>query len=184
MIFTPLRLEGALLIETQKIVDERGFFSRMFCEERFREHGLATHWVQMNNSVCERAATLRGLHFQREPLSESKLIRCINGSIWDVIVDIRQGSKTYGEWCAAELSDENRLMMYVPPGFAHGFISLTDGAEIIYPSSQKYSAAHEGSMHWSDPTVRIEWPITPAVVSAKDAAAPFLSELQPFEFLP
>jgi len=184
MIFSRLPLEGAYLIEAQKIVDERGFFSRMFCEESFRERGLTTHWVQMNNSVCTHKATLRGLHFQRAPFAECKLIRCIHGAVWDVIVDIRPGSVTYGQWYAAELSADNRLMLYVPEGFAHGYMSLTDGAEIIYPSSRRYTSSHEGALHWADPAVGISWPLAPALVSAKDAAAPSLTEMAPYESTP
>lgn len=168
MIFTPLHLEGAYLINLDKNEDDRGFFARYYCDEEFGALGLNTKWVQINNSYSTMKGTLRGLHFQYPPFSEVKLIRCIKGSIWDVIVDVRKGSKTYGEWFAEELTEYNRSMMYVPAGFAHGFISLTDDSEILYLVSSNYNKNFEGTLKWDDKFHEIKWPIEPQVISEKD----------------
>jgi dTDP-4-dehydrorhamnose 3,5-epimerase len=184
MRFEPLPLDGAYLVHPEPRQDERGFFARIFAAEEFASHGLVTDWVHINNSRSVRAGTLRGLHFQRGPFAECKLVRCINGAIWDVIVDLRRGSPTFGRWHGATLSAENRLMMYVPVGLAHGCLSLSEGAEIIYPSSQPYSAEHEGCLNWADRTVAIAWPMRPAIVSDKDAAAPFLAQIEPLDLQP
>lgn len=181
MRFEPLPLDGACLVYPVPRDDERGFFARLFAVEEFSARGLATQWAHINNSCSLRAGTLRGLHFQRAPMMECKLVRCVRGAIWDVIVDLRKGSATFGRWQGATLSADNRVMMYVPAGFAHGCISLTDGAEIIYPSSHPYSAEHEGSLHWADPCVAIEWPLQPKVLSPKDASAPNLRDVVPLE---
>lgn len=181
MIFTSLPLPGAYRIEQEKIEDDRGFFARIFCETEFAQKGLEKRWAQINNSRCTIAGTLRGLHFQRPPMAECKLIRCIQGVVWDIIVDLRYKSPTFGQWHGEELSAENRVMIYIPKGFAHGYLALTDGAEIIYPASQPYSPQYEGSLHWADPAVGINWPIEPRVISAKDAAALKLSEIIPME---
>lgn len=133
--------------------------------------GLETRWVQMNNSMSIEIGTLRGLHFQRPPQAEVKIVRCLYGAIWDVIVDIRKGSPTYGCWFGTELSSENRTMMYVPRGFAHGFVSLTGPAEIIYLVSAPYSPEHEGTLRWDDPMHGIAWPMVPRMISDKDKAA-------------
>lgn len=174
-----LPLAGAYLVRMDQIKDERGFFSRLFCEKAFRSYGLKTTWRQVNNSLSEKRATLRGLHYQRPPMQECKLVRCIRGAVWDVMVDLRHGSQTYGQWYGAELSADNRLMMYVPDCFAHGYLSLADNAEIIYASSQFYSPAHEGTLNGADPVLGIEWPIKPLIMSAKDANAPLLNAIEP-----
>jgi len=171
MIFKPLPLEGAHLIQLEKFSDERGFFARYFCKEEFKKTGLESEFVQVNNSLSRKKGTLRGLHFQRPPQAEVKLVRCIKGAIWDVIVDIRKGSKTYGKWVGAELNEENRDMMYVPKGFAHGFISLTEDSEILYMVSATYNPELEGTLRWDDPVHGIEWPIQPRVLSKKDQNA-------------
>lgn len=171
MIFTPLFLEGAYLISLDKKEDNRGFFARYFCQDEFRQHNLNTNWVQMNNSFSKNKGTLRGLHFQNPPHSEVKLIRCFHGAIWDVIVDIRKNSKTYGQWYGVELSEENRNMLYIPKGFAHGFISLTDDSEILYMVSSAYASNSEGTLRWNDTFHQIEWPITPEIISDKDQKA-------------
>lgn len=168
MIFKPLPLEGAHLIQLEKFSDERGFFARYFCKDEFEKAGLESDFVQVNNSLSKEKGTLRGLHYQRPPQAEVKLVRCIKGAIWDVIVDIRKGSKSYGKWTGAELSEENRDMMYVPKGFAHGFISLTDDSEILYMVSAKYNPELEGTLRWNDPVHGIEWPIQPRILSEKD----------------
>jgi dTDP-4-dehydrorhamnose 3,5-epimerase len=171
MIFTELPLRGAYRIDLSKKEDERGFFARFFCEKEFQGKRLNTQWVQMNNSMSKLRGTIRGLHFQYPPYAEVKLVRCFRGAIWDVIVDIRKDSDTYGKWYGTELNEENRSMMYVPKGFAHGFISLTDNSEILYLVSTPYTQSAEGTLRWNDPFQGIHWPIEPVVISEKDALA-------------
>lgn len=177
MEFTPTRLTGSYLINLEPRVDERGFFARFFCEREFAARGLKTRWVQMNNSMSKAPGTLRGLHFQRPPKAETKVVRCLQGAIWDVIVDLRAGSPTHGQWFGAELNAENRSMIYVPEGFAHGFITLQPNSEILYLVSEFYSPEAEDTLLWSDPAVGIQWPILPTQISAKDQQAKRLSEL-------
>lgn len=168
MLFKKLPLKDAYLIDLQKHEDERGFFSRYWCEREFKNIGLVYNIKQINNSFNYKKGTIRGLHFQYPPHSETKIVRCISGAIWDVIVDIRLKSKTYGAWYGEELTSDNRKMMYSPKGFAHGFISLTDNSEIIYLSSQKYENDYQGGLHWDDPFHSIKWPLKPKVISQKD----------------
>jgi dTDP-4-dehydrorhamnose 3,5-epimerase len=171
MIFTPLPLNDAFLIDLEKREDERGFFARYYCEKEFATHGLNTKWVQLNNSLSVTKGTARGLHFQYPPHAEVKLVRCLAGSIWDVIVDIRKNSPSFGKWFGIELNAENRTMMYVPKGFAHGFVSLADNSEILYMVSSEYSKESEGTLKWNDPFHGIKWPIEPVVISEKDQNA-------------
>lgn len=168
MIFNPTPLDGAMLIDLEPNQDERGFFARYFCEHTFAKQGLNTRWVQVNNSLSKQKGTLRGLHFQTEPYAEVKLVRCIQGAIWDVVVDVRPSSNTFGHYFAAQLSAENRTMMYVPKGFAHGFITLQENSEIIYMVSEFYNPQAEKTLLWSDKQVGIPWPIEPSVISEKD----------------
>jgi dTDP-4-dehydrorhamnose 3,5-epimerase len=168
MIFKETELEGNFLIDLQPRIDDRGFFARYFCEKEFSEVGLNTRWVQINNSMSCNIGTLRGLHFQRTPHAEVKLVRCLRGSIWDVVVDLRRESKTYGKWFGATLSEKNRTMMYVPKGFAHGFVSLESDSEILYLVSDFYAPEAEGTLIWNDPDVGIQWPIEPKFLSDKD----------------
>ena len=181
MKFTPTPLTGSYLINQEPRIDDRGFFARYFCEREFAEMGLKTHWVQMNNSLCNEAGTLRGLHYQRTPHAEVKVVRCLQGAIWDVIVDLRAGSVGYGLWFGAKLSASNRTMMYVPEGFAHGFVSLEPNSEILYLVSAFYSLDAEGTLLWSDPKVGIKWPLTPIFISKKDAMAQKLSKISPLQ---
>lgn len=168
MIFTPLPLQGAYLISIEENADERGFFARMFCKDEFKALGLNDNWAQINNSYSKRRGTLRGLHLQRAPFAEVKVVRCLRGAVWDVIVDIRPTSKTFGSWYGLEINDDNRTMIYVPEGFAHGFITLTDHAEIMYLVSKPYSKTHEIGLQWNDSDIAIHWPISPSVLSDKD----------------
>ena len=179
MKFEQTNLIGNFLINLEKKEDDRGFFARYFCEKEFSEHGLNTKWVQINNSESKDKGTLRGLHYQREPKAEIKLIRCLKGAIWDVVVDLRYNSETYGKWFGKKLSDENRTMMYVPKGFAHGFISLEPNTEILYLVSDFYAPDLEGDLIWNDPNVAINWPIQPLVISDKDKAANTFKKIKP-----
>lgn len=168
MIFTETPLAGAWLIELEKKGDERGFFARAFCEHEFADHSLATRFVQVNNSLSAERGTLRGMHYQLPPKAETKVVRCIRGSLWDCILDLRHGSPTFGQWFGAELSAENRRMMYAPKGFAHGFITLSDNAEAFYFVDEFYGPDCERGIRWNDPEFGIAWPIEPVVISDKD----------------
>ncbi|MCC7409572.1 MAG: dTDP-4-dehydrorhamnose 3,5-epimerase [Phycisphaeraceae bacterium] len=168
MIFTPTPLGGAFVIDLEKRGDERGFFARVFCEKEFAQHGLATRFVQVNNSTSAQKGTLRGMHYQLAPAAETKLVRCIRGSLYDVILDLRKGSPTFGQSFGAELSAENRRMMYVPKGFGHGFITLTEDTEAFYFVDEFYAPQQERGVRWNDPRFAIRWPIEPAVISEKD----------------
>lgn len=179
MIFTPLELEGAYLIDLERRQDERGFFARLFCEQEFAARGLNTAWTQMNTSLTRRAGTVRGMHFQRPPMAEVKLVKCLAGAIFDVIVDLRAGSASFGRWCGRRLDADNRSMMYVPEGFAHGFQTLTPDVELLYCHSRPYSAAHEGGLRHDDPQAAIAWPAPVQGLSDRDRTHPLLNEIEP-----
>lgn len=171
MIFNKTNLEGNYVINLDLKEDSRGFFARYFCKNEFFNMGLNTSWVQINNSLSKETATIRGLHYQKEPSAEVKLVRCLKGSIWDVVVDLRKESKTFGKWFGEKLSDINRSMMYVPKGFAHGFISLEPNTEILYLVSDFYDPEAEETLIWNDEDINIDWPIQPKVISEKDRKA-------------
>jgi dTDP-4-dehydrorhamnose 3,5-epimerase len=170
--FVATPLKDAFLIELERRADDRGFFARFFCEREFRDAGLETRFVQMNNSVSTKAGTLRGLHYQLAPAAEVKVVRCISGAIFDAIVDIRPDSPTFGRWFGAELTAENRVMMYVPRGFAHAVLTLRDDTEILYMVSDFYSPGSERGLRWNDPRFGLQWPREPVEISPKDAAWP------------
>jgi len=172
MQFDETPLKGAFVIHLDKIGDERGFFARLFCEKEFEYHGLDNRILQANNSFSAEMGTLRGLHYQLAPMAETKIVRCIKGSLYDVIVDLREDSKTFGQWFAVELTEENRTMLYIPKGFAHGFLTLSDDSEILYLTSQYYSPKHERGIRWDDPYFSIDWPFTPRVLSTRDSEHP------------
>lgn len=178
MRFIQTTLPGSYVIEQEDITDERGFFARYFCEKEFSKYDLNLKWVQANNSCSQNIGTLRGLHFQHPPSAEIKLVRCVNGSIWDVIVDLRAGSSTYGQWFGETINSENRKMMYVPRGFAHGTISLEPASELIYLVSDHYNPKCEGQLLWDDPDVNIRWPITPKLISKKDSGGQSLQQIE------
>ena len=178
MVFSKTPLLGAYLIDLEKLGDKRGFFARYFCEQEFSQEGLNTNWSQINNSLSAEQGTLRGMHFQIGESAEVKLIRCIAGSIWDCIVDMRPSSPTFGRSFGATLSQVNRTMMYVPEGFAHGFITLEPETEVIYLVSRSYDPKAERGLSWNDPVVGIEWPMRPRVISDKDMNNKSLAELR------
>jgi dTDP-4-dehydrorhamnose 3,5-epimerase len=169
MIFRETVLRGAFLIDLEKRGDERGFFARAFCENEFAAHGLVTRFVQVNNSLSADRGTLRGMHYQLPPHSETKVVRCIRGTLWDVILDLRPGS-SFGQSFGVELSAENRRMLYVPKGFAHGFMTLQDATEALYFVDEFYAPDSERGIRWDDPHFSLEWPIAPVVISGKDQA--------------
>jgi dTDP-4-dehydrorhamnose 3,5-epimerase len=171
MIFTETPIPGAYLIDLEKRGDERGFFARVFCEKEFAAHKLVTHFVQVNNSLSATKGTLRGMHYQLPPKAETKLVRCVRGALWDAIVDLRPNSPTFGKSFGAELSAENRRMLYVPKGFAHGFVTLSDATEALYFVDEFYGPEQERIARWNDPKYGIQWPIAPVVLSDKDRDA-------------
>lgn len=171
MIFTQTPIPGAFLIDLEKRGDDRGFFARMYCEKEFAAQGLVTHFVQVNNSLSATRGTLRGMHYQLPPKAETKLVRCVRGALWDAIVDLRPNSPTFGKSFGAELSAENRRMLYVPKGFAHGFVTLSDATEAIYLVDEFYGPEQERIARWNDPKYGIQWPIAPVVLSDKDRDA-------------
>ena len=169
MRFQELNLAGAFVIEPERKEDERGFFARSWCRREFEEHGIHCDWMQCNISFNARRGTLRGLHYQAASWEEAKLLRCTMGAIYDVIVDLRAESATFGKWAALDLTAENRRMLYVPEGFAHGFQTLTDDTEVFYQMSQEYHAKAVRGVRWDDPTLAIVWPhCRERIVSAAD----------------
>jgi len=168
MIFTPTPLPGAFVIGLEKRGDERGFFARAFCEKEFAQHNLVTRFVQVNNSLSAVKGTLRGMHYQLGPKSETKLVRCIRGAFYDLILDMRPNSPTFGQSFGAELSADNRNMMYCPKGFAHGFLTLTEDAEALYFTDEFYAPDYERGVRWDDPRFGLKWPAQPEVLSDKD----------------
>jgi dTDP-4-dehydrorhamnose 3,5-epimerase len=172
MKFEQSPLPGAWLIDLEKRGDDRGFFARVFCEKEFAQHGLTTHFCQVNSSLSPQKGTLRGMHYQLPPAPETKVVRCIRGALWDCILDLRDGSPTFGKWFGAELTAENRRMMYVPKGFAHGFITLSDATEAFYFVDEFYAPEAERGVRWNDPAFKIQWPAQPTVLSPKDEAHP------------
>ena len=169
MKFIPTPLAGAYTIELEKREDDRGFFARFFCEREFGEAGLETRFVQINNSLSRDKGTLRGMHYQLGAAAEVKLVRCVRGALWDTMIDLRPGSATFGQSFGAELSAENRREMYVPRGFAHGFLTLTEDAEAFYLVSAVYAPECERGVRWNDPCFAMRWPMDPLVISDKDA---------------
>jgi dTDP-4-dehydrorhamnose 3,5-epimerase len=168
------KLNGIFRVEIEPIRDHRGYFARTYCAQEFAAAGLDPAIAQCNTSLSSRRGTLRGLHFQRPPYAEAKLIRCISGAIYDVVVDVRRDSPTYGQWEAFELDSDGFLSLYVGEGFAHGFQALTDDARIIYNMSEFYHPDHAAGVRWDDPALSIPWPIKAPILSAIDSALPFL----------
>jgi dTDP-4-dehydrorhamnose 3,5-epimerase len=172
MKFTPTPLEGAYVVSLDQRVDERGFFARAFCARDFTAAGLEGNFVQTNNTLTLKKGTLRGFHYQLPPSAEVKLVRCIRGAVFDVILDIRPDSPTYRQSFGARLDQDNRHMMYVPRGFAHGFITLVDGSELIYMVSAFYDPKQERGLRYNDPVFNVKWPLEVQEISAKDNAWP------------
>jgi dTDP-4-dehydrorhamnose 3,5-epimerase len=172
MIFTASPLSGAYVIDMERFTDERGFFARSYCADEFAARGLGPELRQCSVSCNARKGTLRGMHYQDAPHEEHKLVRCTAGAIFDVIVDIRRTSPTYRRWFGAELTVDNRRSLFIPPGFAHGFVSLTDDTEVYYMISVAHAPEFSRGVRWNDPAFAIEWPLAPAVISERDAGYP------------
>jgi dTDP-4-dehydrorhamnose 3,5-epimerase len=164
-------IAGCLVIELEPRGDERGFFARVFCAKEFADHGLEGCIAQINNSVSTHAGTLRGLHYQIAPAGEVKLVRCLRGSAFDAVVDLRQGSPSFGKWIGEYLTADNRRMMYVPRGCAHGFITIENDTELLYPVTAPYNPAAERILRWNDPKFGIRWPRDPSIISDRDLDA-------------
>ncbi len=172
MIFTETSVAGAWLIDLDPRGDERGYFARAWCQREFAARGLTATFVQCNEAFSRWRGTLRGLHYQAEPHGEVKLMRCVRGAVFDVIVDLRADSPTHRRWFGTELSADNRRRLYVPAGCAHGYQALTDHCEVVYPVSAFYEPSAERGVRWNDPAFHLRWPLPPAHLSDKDAHWP------------
>lgn len=168
MIFTEAKLKGVFVIEPERLEDERGFFARIFDSKAFEQHGLEFKLVEASISFNKKKGTLRGMHYQAQPYAETKIVRCTRGRIFDAIIDLRPDSKTFKKWLGFELSEENRKMLYIPKGFANGFITLEDHCEISYQMDQVFKPEYARGIRWDDRAFKISWPMEPKVISVKD----------------
>lgn len=176
MTFSPTPLQGSYVIDLAPFRDERGWFARTYCENEFEEIGHTAKWVQMNHSYTAKRGTIRGMHFQVPPYREIKMVRCVRGKVFDVIVDIRRNSQTFLQWFGLELSADAMNMLYIPAGFAHGFQTLSDDCELIYHHSEFYTPGAEGGIKYNDPAVDIRWPLEVLFISERDLNHPVLNE--------
>jgi dTDP-4-dehydrorhamnose 3,5-epimerase len=176
MLFRPTPLAGAMVVAPQRHADQRGHFARSFCEDEFAAAGLPSSFPQHSVSFNARAGTLRGLHFQLPPHEEPKLVRCTRGAVWDAIIDLTPGSPSFGRWHAEELSAENGLALYIPPGFAHGFQALRDETELLYLIGTRFVPQAAAGLRWDDPQFGIPWPLPVSVISDRDRQLPTYAE--------
>ncbi|MBV4359454.1 dTDP-4-dehydrorhamnose 3,5-epimerase [Pinibacter aurantiacus] len=174
MIFTPTSLQGSFVIDLNVFRDGRGWFARTYCKDEFAQIGHDAEWVQMNHSFTTKKGTIRGMHFQLPPFEEIKMVRCISGAVYDVIIDLRKDSATFLQYFGTELSAENRKMLYIPKGFAHGFQAVTENAELIYHHSQFYKPGVESGIRYDDPAIGIQWPLAAVNVSDRDLNHPLI----------
>ena len=172
MIFSETKLKGAFVVDIEPRHDERGLFARSFCAQEFSDHGLESHFVQCNVSRNVKKGTVRGMHFQKAPFEEGKLVRCTHGRIFDVIVDLRPESESRLDWYGIELSDENHRALYIPPGFAHGFQTMEGNSEVFYQMTEFYHEECSTGVRWNDPAIAIEWPFADPIISPRDASYP------------
>lgn len=172
MIFRETKLPDVFIIDIEPVEDERGFFSRCWCRSEFKEHGINSDLEQCNISYNKKKRTLRGMHFQLPPHEEVKLVRCTKGEIYDVTVDLRPESATYCEWQAVVLNEKNRRALYIPEGFAHGFMTLADDTEVFYQMSSKFVPSSASGIRWDDSAIEIHWPEQPLCISEKDLKYP------------
>ena len=172
MIFAETKLKGAFIVEPERLEDERGFFARTWCQREFEAHSLNTRWVQCDISFNRKKVTLRGMHYQAAPYKEAKLVRCTMGAIYDVIVDLRPESPTFKQHIAVVLTAQNHKMLYVPEGFAHGFLTLEDNTEVFYQMSEFYVPGYSRGIRWNDPAFGIQWPADVQVISERDQNHP------------
>lgn len=172
MIFNKTVLEGVYMIELEKIEDDRGFFARMWDGEEFAEQGLNNNLAQCSISLNKKKGTIRGLHYQSDPCQEVKLVTCLSGRIFDVVLDLRPNSTTFKKWISIELTSDNYKMCYIPEGFAHGFQTLEDNVKVFYQMSKKFVPDYYRGVKWNDPTFNIKWPMEPTIISKKDSSFP------------
>jgi dTDP-4-dehydrorhamnose 3,5-epimerase len=177
MTFRETALAGVWIVEPEPLTDARGFFARTWCRQEFAARGLNSALVQCSVSFTRQRGTVRGMHFQAAPHAEAKLVRCTRGAVHDVALDVRRRSPTFGRWVAAELTADNRRMLYVPEGVAHGFQTLTDDAEVLYQTTEFHQPESERGIRWDDPRAAIAWPVADATVSPRDAGLPGLADL-------
>ncbi|RMA93324.1 dTDP-4-dehydrorhamnose 3,5-epimerase [Hydrogenothermus marinus] len=171
------KLKGVYILEPTVFKDHRGFFMESYNKKDFEEIGLHYELVQDNHSLSIEAGVLRGLHFQLNPKAQTKIVRCLKGAIYDVVVDIRKGSPTFGKWISAILTADNKRQIVVPKGFAHAILTLVPNTEILYKVDEYYSPEHDRSIRWNDPDLNISWPVSNPILSEKDANAPFLKDI-------
>lgn len=183
MKVTETNLQGVYVLEPQVFGDARGWFMESWSQRKMEEAGILADFVQDNQSFSAQKGTLRGLHYQLNPMCQAKLLRCTRGKIFDVAVDIRKGSPTYAQWTGAELSAENKKQLFIPRGFAHGFITLTDDVEVQYKADNYYAPDCDGNIRWDDPEIGVAWPIAPVILSNKDKNAPLLKERTNLNFV-
>ncbi len=176
MIFTETKLKGSYIIELSPFSDSRGWFARTWCSKEFQQIGHDKEWVQLNHSATFKKGTLRGMHYQIKPFNEIKMVRCIAGKVYDVIVDLREGSATFLQWFGVELSAGNKKMLYIPEGFAHGFQTLEDNSELIYHHSEFYNSAAEAGIKYDEPLIKIKWPLPVTEISERDKNHSYLDE--------
>jgi dTDP-4-dehydrorhamnose 3,5-epimerase len=177
--FTPLAIADLILVEPKFFPDNRGFFLESFKASDFAKANLPTHFAQDNFSFS-RKDVIRGLHYQKNPKAQGKLVSVLKGGVWDVAVDIRRGSPTFLKWMAVELNDQNHAMLYIPPGFAHGFVSLTEDVHLLYKCTNEYDTQTDAGIRWNDPDIAISWPVSEPIVSEKDAILPFVQRAEVF----
>lgn len=175
MKFIQTILPGAYIVELTPFTDERGFFARTYCKNEFAEIGFFGEWVQLNHSITNNKGSIRGMHFQNPPYGEIKMVKCIAGAVFDVIIDLRKNSPTFLKWFGAELSAQNKKMMFIPEGFAHGFQTLTDDCGLIYHHSNFYTPGAESGIKYNEPLVNIEWPLPVTTISERDKTHPNLT---------
>ena len=176
MIFHPTSLSGAYVIEPEPFRDERGLFERYYCQNDFEKIGHKKNWVQLNHSITKAEGTIRGMHFQVAPFREIKLVKCVKGRVYDVIIDLRKNSETFLQYFGSELSEENHRMMYIPEGFAHGFQTLSAECHLIYHHSEFYVPGAEAGLRFDDPGLKIKWPVPAGIVSERDLSHPLIDE--------
>lgn len=174
MIFEPTSLEGVFIINPKEHIDERGCFTRIFCREEFTSRGIDFFPSQISVSLTKKLGTIRGMHFQKKPYVEGKVVTCIKGSVFDVIIDLRKNSKTFGKWTSTELNSRKKNLLLIPKGFAHGFQTFGDDCEMLYFISTPYSSAHASGIRWDDPFFNIKWPIKNPFLSEKDKNWPLI----------
>lgn len=183
MKVTETRLQDVYVVEPQVFGDARGWFTESWSEKKLAAAGIKVDFVQDNHSYSAQKGTLRGLHYQLNPMCQAKMLRCTRGKIFDVAVDIRKGSPQYGQWVGVELSAENHKQLFIPRGFAHGFITLVDDVEVQYKADNYYAPECDGNIRWDDPDIGVEWPLEPVILSDKDKTAPLLKERTNLNFV-